>query len=236
VDPNAFKLWDSAELYKAIDVLVLAKARSESLEIPKVRYNDMVKTFGFRPSSNGLLADVSLRTTVPVVQALTYDWVHTFLADGLVTGAAWGLIKKACVLELATQNDVHVFLRMPWTFAKRRSHYGRNLARVFDQYGAQANATSSTIKASASEMLSLYGLLRHWAATSLPTGDARLAEEVAIFGLAADCLDTVLNVKRGLVATRAGGAELQRKLVQHGERHMRHHGSKHWKPKNHLGL
>lgn len=233
VDPKAFKILSAVELHKAIDVLLLARAKAAALEIPKVRYNEMVMAFGFHPTPNGLLADRELRATVPVVQAFRYDWVHTFLSDGLVTCAAWALVKKACELELATQNDLNIFLSLPWKFSKRREHHGRQLKRIFDEYGSAANAKADTIKSSSSEMLSLYSLLRHWAATCLPTGDPRLAEDLTLFDMSADCLDTILRVKRGLLSVSDGGATLQRQLVRYGERHMGHHGQNMWRPKHH---
>jgi len=232
VEPTSFKLWSATELHNAIDVLLLGKAQADAKAMPKVRYQEMVKAIGFHPTPHGLLADRNLRTMVPIVQALLYDWVHTFLSDGVVTNAAWSLLKQACDIEVTTQRAFHEFLSLPWCFSKRRGHRGRNLARLFNDYGAHSNETADTIKSSSSEMMTLYSLMRHWAATTLPA-DERLSEDIAIFELAAECMDTLVAIKRGIVTTRAGGATLQRQLIRHGERHRLRHGSARWKPKNH---
>ena len=88
------------------------------------------------------------------------------------------------------------------------------------------------IKASASEMLQLYGLLRHFVESQLD-GIAEIAAERASFEAACRCMDIMLLAKRGRVDMQEAANMLQIAAREHMEKHVLAYGTDHLKPKNH---
>jgi len=191
-DPAKFRQWGEEEFRDMADLLVAADAAC----IPKARLEEMHKGLGFAITADGLLACPELRSVIRWQDVLRYDWVHTMLSDGVLTGEAWRLVEAATKLKLATQEDLYGFLREAWVVPQHRRGQGRQLWRIFDTYHSQANADAGAIKCCSSEMLSLYGLLRYWSVQRLPEHE-ELAPARKCFLLACDAVDILLAAKRG---------------------------------------
>ncbi len=71
----------------------------------------MTRAPGFSPTRDGLLACPHLRVAADVLSATRYDWVHTFLADGLVSSATRQLVSAAERAGIANQSDICEFLK-----------------------------------------------------------------------------------------------------------------------------
>ncbi len=105
--------------------------------------------------------------------------------------------------------------------------------RIFDQWGAAANRRDGGVKCSASELLTLYGLLRHWVETSLPSRDARVEPYLKCFLMACAALDVLAMAKRGEVDMSDASARLRTILADLVVAQMALHGAKSVKPKTH---
>ena len=234
-DPAKFRPWGEQDFREAIDLILEAQARRAGGRMTVAALENIERTFGFRPTADGLLASATLRSRVAFQDVVRYDWVHTFLQDGILTGEAWLLIRAAESIGVSSQADVSVFLQEGWTVPLSRRKRGRCLWRIFDRYGSEANMKSDKLKCSASELLSLYILLRHFAETRL-AGDARLSGKLQSFYLACKAVDTILCAKRGDTPLDQAGQLLKCCLRDYLAAHIREYGEEHVKPKAHWGF
>ena len=212
-DPTKFKMWGRGDFLEMVDALVAASDMANEKSIPKVRLEEMQKFLGFKPTREGMLACPMLRRHVDLLSVLRYDWCHTFLSAGVLTTALWNLIDAAVKAKIATQNDLHVFLKEPWIFPKRRKGRGRPLSTLLSEHWAKANSEHEAVKCSASELLTLYGMVRYWAqsrlaqcarpraaaAASAPDATASAPDPLALplqsFLLCCRCVDIILSAK-----------------------------------------
>ena len=93
-DPTKFAAWEEAELREAIDMVVDAHRRQRDGLISKAELTRTCQTFGYRATESGLLADPRLRSVIEWTKTVRYDWVHTFLSNGIVTSALWDFISR----------------------------------------------------------------------------------------------------------------------------------------------
>ena len=114
-----------------------------------------------------------------------------------------------------SQGDVCAFLEENWVYPQAARKKQRDLVRIFREAGRKANAESKCIKANMSDLMGLYGLLRHFVETRCPA-DARIAPQLRLFAMSCKAVDMLLEAKRGLVALR----ELSEPLTQLLEKQM----------------
>ena len=214
-EPSRFKVWEQGEVYHVIDAVLLCSERVARGELPKARLQEMVEAFGFRPTPNGLLANAALRECVDIHSVTRFDWVHTCLSDGVLSTATWILISAAESAEIATQADLNAFLAQPWGRPKTSNHFGRSLKRIFDDWSAHKNTVHGKVLCSASEMLSLYTMVRLWVETRLPTADPRLGRQVALFLSACYAVDSILEGKRQRVPMAEAARSARRHMIDH---------------------
>ena len=155
-DPNRFRRAVTDDLHDIADALFAMRARYDAGIVRKGRMKQFQKACGFGCSPSGLLADRQLG--IDLINASTIDWMHTFLQDGALTVEA-ALLVQACRVKLGLTLDVlRNFFKQPWLFPRQHQSKGVRLWRVFQD----RRVCDRKIKASASEMLQLYGLLRHF--------------------------------------------------------------------------
>ena len=114
-----------------------------------------------------------------------------------------------------TQGDIFAFLKENWVFPQSGRKKQRDLPRLFGETGRKANAEGKSIKASMSDMLGLYGLLRHFVETRCPA-DERIATELRLFAMSCKAVDQLLAAKHGLVTLQ----DLSQPLMQLLEKQM----------------
>ena len=149
-----------------------------------------------------------------------------------MTKDAWGLIKACERHGLATQPDLRTFLKEPWRYPAHRQHHGRDLWRIFDDYGASSNEKGDTLKCGQSELLSLYGLLRCFFERRVGENNV-VANELQSFKLSCRMVDLILMAKRGTIAMAEAGRELHATIASHREVHVRTYGTEKIVPKHH---
>ena len=231
-DPSAFLLWGDASFHEAVDVAVEADAQCARGELAPAELKDVQQAYGLKCTAQGLLADRALRRCFTVQDAFRYDWVHTMLADGLLTTEAWGLVAACEARGVCTQGDIAAFLQEGWEVPQYRRHQGRALWRVFNEHGSATNSKEGTIKCKASELLKLCSLLRHFVETRV-AADARVAAECRCFLLACKACDILLLAKRRALSHADAAARLEAVLAEYRAEHKRVYGTARVKPKCH---
>ena len=126
-ESTKFNSWKEKDFREAIDLVVEAHARRSRGTLTAARLDAYQKTFGFRATADGLLASTTLRSLTPFLEVIRYDWVHVFLADGIVTGEAWRVVETASHINICNQHDVSTFLKVAWQMPRHRRGQGRAL-------------------------------------------------------------------------------------------------------------
>ena len=198
IDPCEFSKWDDDEFDLAIEVTVEAHRQHAEGRLEPARLEMIQQAYGFRATEGGLLADDGLRRSFRAQQVLRYDWPHTFLQDGIATCEAWLLVQASEQRGVTTQRAIYDFLKEPWVFPQHRRHQARALWRVFDAYHEKKNREHEGVKIQSSQLLTLYGLLRHFAEVRLGD-DVRIADEIRCFGLLCKAVDYIMMAKHGVL-------------------------------------
>jgi len=229
-DPAKFLSWLPNELEATIDMLTESQRRVAGGTMTVARLENIEKATGFNTNQHGLLADARLRSLFQASKIATFDWMHTALQNGTVTDEVFRYT-KACEAIGLTHTDIEAYLKEDWQFpANSRSSHG--LHRVFNDYRSSSSDKADRLKASASEMIGLYGLLRHWAATRVGDHAALRAERVS-FEAACDTVDIILQAKRGNIAMPVASRMLSNAVANHLRCHIAAYGADGVKPKHH---
>ncbi len=94
------------------------------------------------------------------------------------------------------------------------------------------SSDSSKLKCSASELLAVYGLLRHCVATKVPRVP-ELQPHLASFDAACSVLDALLAAKRGELQCSEASALLAHRLGRHMQLRVAAYGAGGIRPKHH---
>lgn len=224
--PDRFRLATTANVHDIAETLVAMEARVAAGLATMAKLKQLRMACGFVCSAAGLLADRNLG--VDIINAARYDWMHTTLQDGvLVTEAA--LLVAACVARLGmTLDDLKNNFRGQWCFPRQHQAKGNRLWLIF----VDRRIAASKIKASASEMIQLYGLLRNFFEQHVGARP-EVRNELEAFQAACRCVDILLNAKRGRIAMTDAADLLASSLRQLLLLHIRAHGKDYLKPKFH---
>ena len=224
--PERFRLSTTADLHSIADTLVAMKARVVDVRATMTRMKQFQKACGFTCSPSGLLTDRQLG--IDIVNAFCYDWMQTFLQDGVLTTEA-ALLVAACVAKLGmTLNDLKNYFREEWCFPRQHKSKGTRLWLIFQD----RRVSEHKLKAAASEMLQLYGLLRHFFQRHVWTC-AEVRDELDAFEAACRSVDIFLQAKRGIIDMHEAATLLEDSARQHLLLHIRAHGKAFLKPKHH---
>ena len=134
--------------------------------------------------------------------------------------------------HLFSQNTIYDFMKEQWQFSCSSKHKQRDLCRLFNDHAQKTNEDHLTIKGGMSDLLGLYGLLRHFVETRVPA-DRRIAAEVDNFHLVCKAVDLLLAAKKRRVPVRDAGRQLLALLQQHLQKHVEAHGNGRVRPKTH---
>lgn len=213
------------------DVVLAAKRRSVAGELPKAKLTEIIQSVGFNPNCDGVLADRRLRDHASLLDVVCWDWVHTALQDGFLTGEASLLIQAQGIPRSTLQE----WLKWDgWRFPKHRQTKAEELHRIFSHYRESA-ADPVKIKASCSELLGLYGLLRHFVEINVPAGGGSVLARDAFFA-ACGVVDLLLEAKRVNTAPGDAATRLETATVRYLDLHIQAHGTGWVRPKHHWML
>lgn len=228
VDEAQFVFHDDASVCKEYDKLQeLARAGCQA-DLERRQ-----KASGFVLAPNSLLGDVTVRSILPPVSTLTYDWMHTYLSNGIASQ------EMHAFFEACRQNgmrDAYAlmerFCRAQWSFPKQFRDQGLRVHTMFCE--ARARSSKEHWRSGASELLSAYPLVRQFAeGIVLPTRPCILPQ-VESLRECCHVLDLLQDAKGGVEDTLPG--RLRTSIRRHLEAHRRAYGAESWKPKMHYAL
>ena len=117
-----------AEFQDSCDLVAEAYERYHTLwAISEGLLDRIIETESKNYAPGGVSFDIKLRGRVNFFGAVTMDWVHTFLQDGVLTVEAWLMINAAAV----TPDALRDFLRRAWRFPNSMQAKGQLLWRIF---------------------------------------------------------------------------------------------------------
>jgi hypothetical protein len=200
-------------LAKMVDSLQDAAGRVAAGTMTNGKFLQLQQMIGINHCPSGLAANVALRGHVDLIGVMTYDWVHNCLQDGVFNTECMAFLKVCQPLGI-TRAGIQAFLADEgWVFPACSRSKARQLHRVFDAH-RQSDKEPDKVKASCSEMLGLYGLLRYF--FELHVGDhAAVRVEFRSFLAACKVLDLVLVAKRCIADFASVAAQLQIATAEH---------------------
>lgn len=214
-----------------VDMLGEATNRVAAAEMPRARLTELEQLVGINFNPHGLLADRELRAHCDPIGILTYDWVHTMLADGVFTVEVQAFLKSCEPLGIL-RRDVHDWLKDPgWRFPLFQRDKCKDLHRVFDEHRLSAS-NPDRLKCNCAELLGLYGLLRHWVEVRVGSRD-EVRPQRASFDAACQVLDLLMIAKRQLALPGVTAAQLQQSVSRFLTLHKEAYGTQHLRPKHH---
>ncbi len=230
--PNATAFKKSGEFVQTAKLLSKASERVASGAMTKATFSNLETAAGFRANRHGVAVSSTLEPHLDLPDIINYDWVHSALQGGVLTGEVEAMLATTAV----PRSDLQDFLAdVAWEYPGARRQKSRYLHRVFD---ARRVATDSPerVKASCSELLGLYGLLRCFFNLRF-AGDPSFAPRLASFNMLCHSLDLILSFKHGLRSIDVDSVgELQSAMGRHLEQHIAVYGEAHVRPKHHWFL
>ena len=184
-DHLKFQATTDHSLYAKADFMLEARSRWHRRELTKTRYDELETAAGFATTPNGLLASAMLRSSdaFSPTAAHRYDWVHSALQDGMMSVESFLIVVALETKAGVTMEDLENFCRLPWCTPSSSSSTLGEIRKVF----AASRSSETKLKASCSNMLGAYMILRHY----LELHDhPEIEEERKVFMLASECLDT----------------------------------------------
>lgn len=222
-DPARFHLSTDEDIWEAWDNLASKHGR-----VTKAAFGNLEKASGFSYDPDALLSDRSLRRLVRPATATTMDWLHNFLQNGVASHEIAAFLTKCrSELQLGYQ-DFHNFVRARWVFPYGQATH--KIDAVFSE-GRERSGGVDAFRATASETLMVFPILRHFAETLVrPTH--RLDPACESLMLLCRILDEYLRLKR----RAAPATDLIALISAHLEKHKSVYGLEYVKPKHHFAF
>ena len=196
-----------------VDSLQDAAGKVAAGTLTSGKFLQLQQMIGINHCLLGLAANTRLRGHVDIIGVMTYDWVHNCLQDGVFNAECMAFL-KACEPLGVTRGCIQTFLADEWwVFPACSRAKDRQLHRFFD-IRRQSDKEPDKVKASCSEMLGMYGLLRYF--FELHVGDnVAVRVEFRSFLAACKVLDLVLMAKRCIADFAVVAAQLQIATAEH---------------------
>ena len=221
-DPAKFQSYTKADFRQIAATVVDATARNDDGRLSDALYEKTKKAVGFNCSELGVLHDGELAEVADFAQAITFDWVHTLLQDGVITDEVQALLVTSGI----TIERLREWLLQDWRFPRHLQVKGSNLYAVFED----KRSSEARIRHNCSEMLGLYTLLRFYVETEVPIS-AALAKARQSFMAACTLVDCILAFKRGHDTFTVDS--LDRIASRWMKAHVEAYGTELLKPKSH---
>ena len=178
-----------AEVFRQFDLLIAAQGVVGKAELERRQMAS-----GITIAMQGLLADVELRPLVGPVTSHTYDWMHTYLSNGICSAEVYNCI-EAC--KGNGFNDIFPrmleYCKSKWCFPDEHSTEGKQVHTMFCK--EREAASKEHWRSGASEMLTAYPLIRHFAEQIMSVAFPDLQEHVASLVLSFRVLDILQDTK-----------------------------------------
>ena len=218
----------SAEFEDSAELVEEAFNQYRSGHINKTMYEKIQMSESLNYLPGGLAYDRRLRNKVEWFDALTYDWVHTFLQDGVMSVEL--LLRVKASNRPAMADKLKAFLHGAWEFPKAMEGKGQHLWRIFSENRLDDSGQIDKIRANASELLGVYSLARHFFATEVEDPSPENESKFESFESCCQLLDHILATKKELVPMSAD--HLFDRIEEFMTKHVSCYGNQHLKPKH----
>ncbi len=226
IDEQKFVANTDEEVWRQFDLLMASVG-----VVGKGELEARQKAAGLTIVNNGVLSDMELRRFVKPVSSHTYDWMHTWLSNGVCSVEVYKFL-QAC--KGSGFNDVYPkleeYCKAEWCFPYQHRSQARSIHSMFCK--SREAASKEHWRSSASELLTGYPLLRHFAERVVAIHYPALQQHVESLCLCFRVVDILQDTKGGTIDTSL----LQRAIVQHLRKHRSVYGPTDWLPKLHFAL
>ena len=230
-DHARFQKQTDAMVEESVLVVEAAAARFAAGGMTKTLYETICTSRGLTYNRRGILWNRRVRSMV-TQDVVNVDWVHTTLCDGAFSCDCHLFLQRSEVKVEIGFPHVGNFLNDGWAFPKQRRAQTEILRRVFNDFRHVYADNHDKLKATASELLCVYGLMRHWVLITFQNDD-RMAQEVSSFNACCQVVDVLLLTKRGHFTLAAGARQLRAATTRFIDLHKACYGSENLKPKHH---
>ena len=228
-DHRLFQVTTTAEFLENVDMVLAAGQLHMEGRITGRQLNDIRMSTGLKCSAHGLLADLDLRPHVDVLKIQVIDWVHTALQDGTINQEIVALLDFCQAEQGIGYQHLEAYMRWSWNFPAATRTKSRLLYQVFCSY---RSSDQEKMKCSASELLGLYGLLRHFCETRVHNTPA-IRPMLESFFAACKTIDILKLAKYGRIGLADASHQLMDAIKDHMEKHVAVYGVRVLKPKHH---
>ena len=233
-DVEKFKVRTSADFALSAETIRAAHELRQTRHLTQELYKEIEKSEGFTFSALGVPWDEELLGHVDVFSAVAMDWVHSALSDGSMSVEAKCLLAASASIGQSFP-QVETFLkRADWEFPNYLRHKMTGLHRVFSHWRVNTKEDGQKVRCLASELLSVYGLVRNFTQTVIGEGHPELAPNLESFFACCNVIDIFLKVKhRQMRLDEVTVDLLDEALSNHLRLHKAAYGTEHIKPKHH---
>ena len=221
-----FQEASTSDIHNDFDLLAAAHVRLAARRMTRKRYDNLEKSLGLNYAPAGVFSDRELRAAFDFRSALCMDWVHCVLQSGILA------IEVDLLMDAVGDNiarDLQLYLKGEWCFASATAKKAKKLWVLFDE---RKLMHQEKFKATASDLLTLYTILRHFVQTRLRS-NPELDTQVASFEAACAIVDVILKAKRGLMPLPQAATLLRSALEDHFAKHQAVYTDAHFVPKHH---
>ena len=225
-DPSRIKGWSNEEFECVVDLILEARERYVAGNMYKKTFEALCKVHGLNYNADGLIFDRSLRAVLKPVVTVTVDWMHTFLQGGILTVEIHLLLVHVGV-PYAT---MEAYLQTRWYFPRVTRQKSNELHRVFNDFRRRSSEKADKLKASCSELLGLYHMIRHYVETKVASD--RCPASQASFFACCKCIDIINQARHGHITTAEAAPVLRAATQQFLIKHKRAYGTSELIPKH----
>ena len=158
--------------------------------------------------------------------------VHSALQDGCLSKEIHLFITACDAVIGKGYKDVQAYFMLPWVFPRSHLHKGRELYRIFSEWRRNSSGEMEKLRASASECLGMYAILRHWAESEIGQQPDLLAQ-VASLKAGCEAIDLIQMAKRRCLPMREAATRLRTTLSTWLRLHKIVYGESNIAPKFH---
>ena len=214
-----------------VDLIVAAGAECAERRLSVIRFEELRKVTGQNYNPLGFVADLELRRVMRPLSVLCQGWVHGVLADGILQTDMGAFLSRSTP-EGFGRRELQQLLETDLRFPKGMNTKGQVLWRIFSDARLGESDDVSKVRGDASEMLGLFGLMRHFVELKFQ-GSEKLKLERESFDSCCRIVDIILQMKRGIIDPGSTLAEKKLKdaMFKHVKDHKAAYGTEFMKPK-----
>ena len=211
-----------------VDGLCMAAERYTSGAMSKGTFEEFQMVAGFNANPLGWMADRELRSVAKAAEVGRMDWFHCCLQGGLMNVEMYLFLEATKV----PYSHLQTYFQAAWEFPRCKAKSGRALHNVWNEWRNRSNDTAEKFKCSASDLLGVYSLVRHYVHTRL-TPTPALALQRTSFLEACNVIDIMQAAKFSRVPLVEAARQLRESLTRLFTAHKAAYGSENLLPKHH---